>query len=75
MEDDDDLDELKDGAQVRMMLWLEKEKEKSHFSEEVQLIGGEFAVYAETVREMCVCLSVCHWLKSMVSLCDLATLV
>ena len=32
-----------------MMLWLEMEKEKSHFSEEVKLIGGEFAVYAETV--------------------------
>lgn len=49
VEDEDDLDELKDGAQVRIMLWLEMEKEKSHFAEEVKLIGGEFAVYAETV--------------------------
>ena len=50
MEDEEDLEELKDGAQVRMMLWLEMEKEKSHFAEEVRLIGGDFAVYAETVR-------------------------
>ena len=50
MEEDEDLEDLKDGAQVRMMLWLEMEKEKSHFAEEVKLIGGDFAVYAETVR-------------------------
>lgn len=33
-----------------MMLWLEMEgKGESKFASEVKLIGGEFAVYAETV--------------------------
>ena len=50
MEDEEDLEKLKDGAQVRMMLWLEIEKEKSHFANEVKLMGGDFAVYTETVR-------------------------
>lgn len=35
-----------------MMLWLEMEgKGESKFSSEVKLIGGEFAVYAETVSD------------------------
>lgn len=35
-----------------MMLWLEMEgKGESKFSAEVKLIGGEFAVYAETVSD------------------------
>ncbi|CAI8014042.1 Myoferlin [Geodia barretti] len=55
VEEDEDLEDLKDGAQVRMMLWLEMEKEKSHFAEEVKLIGGDFAVYAETYEnEACL---------------------
>ena len=51
VEEEEDLEDQKDGAQVRMMLWLEIEKEKSNFAEEVKLIGGEFAVYAETVSD------------------------
>lgn len=36
-----------------MMLWLEMEgKGESKFSSEVKLIGGEFAVYAETVSDI-----------------------
>ena len=49
VEDEKELEDLKDGAQLRLMLWLEMEKEKSNFAEEIKLIGGEIAVYAETV--------------------------
>ena len=53
VEDEDDLKKQKDEAQIRVMLWLEMEKDgeenKSHFHDEVKLIGGEFSIYAETV--------------------------
>ena len=53
VEDEKDLKSLKDGAQVRLMLWLEMEKEvarkKDIWASKVKQIGGEFNVYAETV--------------------------
>ena len=53
VEDEKDLKSLKDGAQVRLMLWLEMEKEvvrkKDIWASKVKRIGGEFNVYAETV--------------------------
>ena len=49
VQEEKELEELKDRALVRLMLWLEIEKDKSNFAEEVKLIDGEFAVYAETV--------------------------
>ena len=51
VENEKELEDLKDGGQVRIMMWLEMEKEKSNWAEEVKLIGGEFSVYAETVRQ------------------------
>ena len=55
MKNEKELKGLKDGAQLRLMLCLEKEEEKNkgknRWAEEVKLIGGDFAVYAETVSK------------------------
>lgn len=55
VKDEKQLKGLKDGAQLRLMLCLEKEEEKNkgrnRWAEEVKLIGGDFAVYAETVSK------------------------
>lgn len=53
VEDEKDLKNVKNGAQVRLMLWLEMEQEvaqkKDIWASEIKRIGGEFSVYAETV--------------------------
>ena len=58
VEDEKDLEDLKDRAQVRLLLWLEMESKKSKFAEEMKLIGGEFSIYAETVSGVCILLCI-----------------
>ena len=43
----EDLEDQKDGAQVRLLLWLGLEQFQSEWAKEA--IGGNIAVYAETV--------------------------
>jgi hypothetical protein len=43
-----ELEELKDRAQIRLMLWLGLEKDQAMWTEHVS--GGDLATFAETVR-------------------------
>ena len=50
MQKQEELEDLKDGAQVRLMLWLGLEKDQEMWTEHVP--GGDLATFAETV---CCC--------------------
>ena len=49
----EDLEDQKGGAQVRLLLWLGLEQFQSEWAKEA--IGGNVAVYAETVRGVANC--------------------
>ena len=50
---EEDLEELEDRAQVRLLLWLGLEQDQSEWTRAAP--GGEIAVFAETVSGVCAC--------------------
>jgi len=48
VEKEEELEDLKDRAQLRVMLWVGLEEDQSKWNE--QGPGGQVAVFAETVR-------------------------